>query len=259
LCIQIRKMNPNNMSEKSEEEWFASWFDSEFYHILYGQRDENEATGFISSLVSELKLTAGMHILDLACGKGRHTRVFHRSGFNAFGVDLSPESIAYAKMNSAEEIRFDVADMRNFRLNETFDVVANLFTSFGYFDSMEENLQVLNQVKKHLKPEGVFILDFFNATCVKNDLVLEETIIREGINFHIRRSIQGDHIVKAIDFEAEGKEFHFEERVQALGLSNMKALLKNARFTLDHVFGSYKLEEFNEQNSARLILICSHE
>lgn len=252
-------MNPSSMSENSHEEWFASWFDSEFYHILYGQRDENEAAGFISELISELHLQPGMSVLDLACGKGRHTRVFHRNGFRASGVDLSPESIAYAKLNSPSDIRFEVADMRAFDLHEQFDVVANLFTSFGYFESMDENLSVLKQVKKHLKPKGVFILDFFNVTSVEENLVPKQTIERGGITFHIHKSIQKEHVVKDIVFESEGKEYQFQERVQALTLDTLTQLVTKAGFQLDRTYGTYELEDFSDKASPRLILICTHE
>ncbi len=80
-----------------KKEWFASWFDSPFYHILYKNRDDEEAQQFISNLIQHIHLKKNAKVMDLACGKGRHARMLHQEGLRVLGVDLSPNSISAAK------------------------------------------------------------------------------------------------------------------------------------------------------------------
>ncbi|HET6992715.1 MAG TPA: methyltransferase domain-containing protein, partial [Bacteroidia bacterium] len=73
--------------------WFESWFDSPYYHLLYGNRDEKEAENFIEVLARFLKAPKGSRALDLACGKGRHSVALYKNGFEVTGIDLSERNI----------------------------------------------------------------------------------------------------------------------------------------------------------------------
>ncbi len=118
------------MSEKTP--WFSNWFDSEFYHILYSDRNHNEADLFVKKLVNFFQIAKNQSILDLGCGKGRHSFSLAQFSDAVTGIDLSKNSISYASSHSNEiNPVFEVADMRSFSLNNTFDFVFNLFTSFG--------------------------------------------------------------------------------------------------------------------------------
>ena len=126
------------------KEWFESWFDTHYYHVLYKNRDHSEAEVFIKNLFNELAIQPGVNVLDLACGKGRHSIFVNSLGFDTTGVDLSTKSIAEAKINESETLRFFEHDMRNPLPNSEFGLVLNLFTSFGYFDCDDDNLAVFN-------------------------------------------------------------------------------------------------------------------
>jgi len=63
---------------EQNNEWFKSWFDSDYYHILYAHRDEKEAEVFLSNLIQKLKIKQGSSILDLGCGRGRHARLLKK-------------------------------------------------------------------------------------------------------------------------------------------------------------------------------------
>lgn len=240
--------------EKSD--WFASWFDTEYYHILYKNRDNKEAEKFIGNLVNYLQLPSQSRVLDLACGKGRHSITLYTHGYTVLGVDLSSQSIEQAEYLSNEHLQFKVHDMREVIPNEQFDAVFNLFTSFGYFDSSEDNKRVLQSVHQMLKPNGMLLIDFMNATKVIADLVEEETKIVEEITFNITRKYDGQHIFKYINFEADGKTHQYMERVQALKLVDFMALLEVCGFDLIRTFGNFDLDDFNEETSNRLILLA---
>jgi len=235
--------------------WFASWFDTSYYHQLYNHRSEEEAQAFIERLVAFLALEPKSKVLDLACGKGRHARTLHALGLNVLGTDLSPESIAFANESAVDGLQFRVQDMREPLPNKSFDAVFNLFTSFGYFDSTVENQRVIDAVNSMLKPGGILVIDFLNAQRVINTLVSAEEVQRDALTFKIRREITAGKVIKHIEFTDEGKDFHYTEQVQLLNLSDFEVLL-NRDFRILHTFGNYALDVFDPSTSPRLILIA---
>src|SRR5690606_25453183 len=113
-------------------------------------------------------------IVDLACGKGRHSITLNKLGFNVLGVDLSANSIKEASNFQNDRLHFLVHDMRMTIPEVKAQAIFNLFTSFGYFDSMEENEKVLRAVHSNLKDNGILVIDFLNAVKTVNELILNE-------------------------------------------------------------------------------------
>ena len=148
---------------RPQPEWFASWFDSEHYWKVYAQRDEYEAADFVSRLIGWLQPASGSSILDLACGFGRHSRHLASMGFEVSDLDLSAESINRAKQGECSNLRFNRQDMRQPFGTDAFHCVFNLFTSFGYFEDPAENLTVIQNVARSLKPSGHLVLDYLNV------------------------------------------------------------------------------------------------
>jgi SAM-dependent methyltransferase len=238
------------------KDWFADWFDTSYYHTLYKNRNLVEAELFIQRLIQRLPLKEGDRVLDLACGKGRHAVTLSECGFDVLGVDLSPNSIIDAKNFEKKSLEFAVHDMREVIKNEQFDGIFNLFTSFGYFDSLEDNQRTVNSIAQMLRPNGVLVIDFMNAHQVIANLVKTESKTVDGITFNIERRFDGTHIYKDINFEADGRNHSFTERVQGLKKNDFISLLSNANFEILHSFGNFNLDEFEENNSDRLIIIA---
>ena len=175
-------------------------------------------------------------MLDLACGAGRHSRVLARLGYRVSGCDLSKNSIDQANNNALTGTDFFVHDMRK-QLPANYSAIFNLFTSFGYFDDLSDNLSVLKSVETALDNDGVFVLDFMNATKVIAQLNPSEIIQRGEIHFNISREVVNQRIVKSIAFEAEGKSYHYEEKVQALQLADFELLFEKAGLKITARFG----------------------
>jgi cyclopropane fatty-acyl-phospholipid synthase-like methyltransferase len=236
------------------KEWFATWFDSKFYHILYKDRDYKEAEIFMQNLLSFLKLKKGSHILDLACGRGRHSVYLNKIGFKVTGVDLSKNSIQYAKQFSDSGLEFEVHDMRNSFQNK-YDAIFNLFTSFGYFDDDKTNIKVLYNIENGLKENGIAVIDFMNVNFVKKHLIKKEKVKKENITFNITRKIKDNKIIKKISFKIDNKEHNFQEKVQFLTIDTIKNYINATNLRLIKTFGDYQLSEFDSNNSKRLILV----
>lgn len=239
----------------SVQDWFETWFNSPYYHILYKNRDVEEAEKFIDKLVSHLNLEKGSRVLDLACGKGRHSLQFRKAGYEVVGIDLSEESIEEAKSFERDGLEFFVHDMRSLYWSEHFDLVANLFTSFGYFHDAEDDQKTISSVADSLKPSGVFVLDFLNTIKVKENLVDFEEKEIDGVRFELNRSVDDSMIQKRIHVIDGDVELDFEEQVDALGLDDFKGYFDEAGLELEATFGSYDLEPFDQETSDRLIMI----
>jgi SAM-dependent methyltransferase len=242
-----------NNQQPTTKNWFVSWFDTPYYHILYKDRNYREAQIFMDNLTHYLNLPEKAKVLDLACGKGRHSIYLNQLGFTVVGADLSENSIAIANKNANDSLRFQVHDMR-LSFGEKFDAILNLFTSFGYFDNDTDNLKTLIAIKESLTEYGFGVIDFMNVTNVLANLVPKEVKTVDEIDFHIKRYHQDGFIYKEIDFTDKGESYHFVEKVRALTLSDFENLMKEAGIYLLEVFGDYKLKKFDKTESERLIL-----
>lgn len=245
-------------SEKEQQntEWFGTWFNSPYYHILYKNRDDQEAQKFMDNLSQYLNIQNDEKVLDLACGKGRHSIYLNKKGFEVIGIDLSEESIKQAKKSENEKLHFAVHDMRKVFKENTFDYVLNLFTSFGYFEEETENLWTAQATNQNLKSKGKLVVDFLNPKQVAKNLIPYEEKIIEGITFEIRKKIENKRIIKDIAFEVAGHSYHFQEKVRALSLCDFMDIFEKSNFELVEVFGDYDLNPFSIQKSERMIFVA---
>jgi SAM-dependent methyltransferase len=235
--------------------WFESWFDTPFYHILYKSRNYQEAQLFIDNIEGYLSFQKTDKILDLACGKGRHSIYLHNKGYDVTGIDLSKNSINYANQFANEKLHFFVHDMReSFRARE-FDYVLNLFTSFGYFEDDNDNLKAVQAIAQNLKKGGRLVLDYMNSTKALKNLAAYYEKEVEGINFIITKSLENGFIVKNIDFEYEGQKHHFQERVKTLDFYDFHRYFEASGLFCEKAFGSYQLDDFDIEQSDRMIFV----
>lgn len=240
--------------------WFDTWFNSPYYHILYQHRDYEEAEAFMDALNAFFQFRPQDKIMDLACGKGRHSIYLNKQGLDVTGLDLSEQNISHARQFENEQLHFYVHDMRHTFRKESFDYILNLFTSFGYFDRDEENQQAVCAAAEALKPEGTLLIDFLNPYKVVHNLVPEEVKILDGIEFHITKQLSPDqYIVKDIRFTDKGKAHHYQERVKAIDYNHFLSYFDKAGLMLEATFGDYQLNPFQQESSDRMIFVLSKE
>ncbi|MBK13126.1 MAG: SAM-dependent methyltransferase [Crocinitomicaceae bacterium] len=248
------------MPKSPQHKWYETWFDSPHYHRLYGHRNTKEASTFIKGLHHKFGWKR-LQLLDLACGKGRHSAAAAGLGHSVVGMDLSPNSIADAKKihTGTSNLRFVEGNMLDFDLGERFDGVLNLFTSFGYFDNLSDHLAVLKRIRHHLNVDGFLILDFLNVEFSLARLIPSETLNRGGVDYIISRSF-GDlghgipGFIKTIEFEEDGTLYSFTERVSGMDRVALTSLLAETGFVVFDTFGNYDLSDWKPKESPRLIL-----
>ncbi len=251
-------MNATHITSQSRRtpEWFASWFDSEHYHTLYAHRSGAEAARFIDALAERGTPAAGATILDLGCGAGRHSSYLAAKGFDVTGLDLSAESLRMARRNERANLRFVRQDMRAPFGTDRFDCVLNLFTSFGYFDAVEDNLTVVQNIAAALRPGGTVVIDYLNVRQAERRLMAAEEAERGGVAYRITRWTDAGHIFKRIVVDDRlGEPVEFVERVAKLGLDDFRFMFSLCGITLDAAYGDYALAAFDPDASPRLIVV----
>ena len=244
--------------QKKKEVWFKEWFDTSFYHQLYANRNETEASAFVGELMTELQPLPGSLMLDLGCGAGRHAKQLASQGHQVTGLDLAQSSISVAKRTHTPGTQFYRHDMREPFGTSRFDYVFNFFTSFGYFKSHEENNKVINNISNALKERGIFVMDYLNVNYAESQVRSDEQKEIDGIVYHITRWSDSNYFYKKIEIDnllEEGK-FEYTEQVEKLRLEDFDILFRKNGLKLRKVFGDYKLGTYDPDFSPRLIMMA---
>jgi SAM-dependent methyltransferase len=242
----------------AEQAWYKNWFNSPFYHKLYFERDEQEAIAFIKNLIAHLKPLPGSGMLDVACGKGRHSKTLASLGFHVTGIDISPDSIAFAKQFENDNLDFFVHDMRLPFWANYFDYAFNFFTSFGYFNTRREHDDAVRTIANSLRPGGMFVIDYLNVHYAEDHLVHHEIKQTGDSRYEIHRWDDETHFYKKINVTdpSLSKPFENIERVAKFSLGDFTEMLSYQGMQVLEVFGDYDFSGYDIRKTPRLIVIA---
>jgi SAM-dependent methyltransferase len=241
-----------------ERDWYRAWFNSPFYHKLYFERDEKEAQDFILRLLERLEPAPGSRVLDVACGRGRHSKFLASKGFDVTGIDLSFDSIEFAKQFESDNLHFYQHDMRMPMWINYFDYEFNFFTSFGYFATRREHDDAIGTIAKSLKPGGQVVFDYLNVHYVEDRLVHDEIKSIGDTVFDIRRWMDDSHFYKNIVLKDPSLDAprQFCEKVAKLSLGDFTDMLSFQGLQVVEVFGDYQLNSYDVRKTPRMIVLA---
>ena len=240
-------------------EWFEEWFNTEEYLNVYRHRNEEDAKNLFNLIRKNIVLENGSKVLDLACGAGRHSILFAKNGFDVTAVDISDNLLNVARKTAEEfklNINFIKNDLRKLDLTDKFHLIINLFTSFGYFESDDENDEVIKIASQHLVDNGYFVMDFFNIIYLKNNLIpisydkIEDGIIKQ------ERAMEGNRIVKKIIITRRAVEKRYFESVRTFTKDELTFLFEDNGLKVQSIYGDYLGNSFTEGSSPRIIIIA---
>ncbi len=238
-------------------EWTKKYFD-EFY-LKYFLLNQSEETTEKQARLIERFAEKGSKILDAGCGIGRHSVKLGEKGYSVVGIDFSPLYVEYAKKEAQRKklnnVSFRVEDVRKISYVNEFDLIINMWSSFGYFDD-ETNLEVLKRFYRALKNKGKIIIDIENRDYILKYFIREtfrekgDLFILERRRFHPLTSIVTTHryiIGKSVrkDYLRNIRIYSATEMINLFKLANLKTI---------EILGDYNGEKFGE-NSKRIIII----
>lgn len=147
---------------------------AKFYDALYQQKDYIAECNFIEDVVKRFGTSPVKSILDLGCGTGNHALKLAHKGFQVHGVDLSAEMLQQAtskaeRIGLSKQVSWTQGDISNVDLGEKFDLVICMFAVISYLTSNKALSDFFKVVRKHLKPGGLFITDFWYGPAVLHD------------------------------------------------------------------------------------------
>lgn len=241
-----------------QQSWFREWFDSPYYYQLYFKRDKSEAADFIDKLIDYLKPAPGALMLDIGCGKGRHSVQLATKGFDVTGIDISEQSIINAQKKENDYLHFFVHDMRlPFWINY-FDYAFNFFTSFGYFKTRREHDNAIRTISQSLKVGGIFVIDYLNVHYEEDHLVHKSEIKIKDVNYFITKWFDETHFYKKIIVEDEqlNEPLEFREKVAKFTLGDFVDMLSFQEMQVQEVFGDYNFGKYDIKKSPRMIIIA---
>jgi SAM-dependent methyltransferase len=242
--------------KSQEADWFEEYFGEDYLRI-YQHRDESEAERAIDLIAAHVRGREIKAVLDLGCGAGRHSKALCERWWTV-GLDLSAALLRIAR-REVPDAPYVRADMRELPFaDESFDLVVNLFTSFGYFEDDRENARILDRVATAMRPGGTLVIDFLNASDVRRNLVPYDERVENGITIEQSRTITTDDrfVEKTIRLRERGREY--VERVRLLSARDLERMLESAGFEVVNCFGDYVGATWSE-NSPRTILFASRK
>jgi SAM-dependent methyltransferase len=242
-------------------EWFENnsfWI--EMYNYLFPDEKFEKADEEVQKILDLVKFQ-GETVLDLCCGPGRHSCALAQKELKVTAVDRTVFLLNKAKERVKAknvEVEFVEEDMRNFVRSHYFDLIINMFTSFGYFEDKNDDLQVLQNMYTSLKPGGACMIDVKgkeNLAKIHKGTTSEETadgsiLVQRHEIFDSWSRIRNEWILIKSGRATSFKFFHTIYSGQEL-----KDRLYHVGFTRIKIFGSLEGDEYGS-DSTRLIAVA---
>lgn len=242
------------------KQWYEDWFASEDYLEVYKHRNREDANKIIKLILNNIQLNPDSKILDIACGAGRHSSILSEKSFFVVGFDLSKTLLHLAIKENLHQLNppfFFLSDIRKIPIKKRFNLVLNLFTSFGYFDIDNENLSLFSDVFHLLENNGWFVFDYLNEEFLKNNLIpVSRNKLNENLIIEQRREIENNFVIKKIKIIRDKISTTYTEKVKLYNYKQILDEINKAGFKEFKLFGNYEGNQFDQNNSQRLIIMA---
>ncbi|MFD3165388.1 class I SAM-dependent methyltransferase [Herpetosiphon sp. NSE202] len=217
---------------------------------------------------------AGGSVLELMCGTGRVAIPLAQAKLNVVGIDIAPAMIEQANAAAVSagvdtHLKFAVADVTDFQLDQQFGMAFVAINSFMHLETTQAQIAALHAIKRHLKPNGLLLLDLFNPepsqlSAVDGLMVLDKSFRASNGN------LVQKFVYRSVDLAAQHQQVQFcYDEIQPDGqvrrcvlpfgmrwLYRYEAehLLARCGFALQAVYGSYELDPYTSESERMLIV-----
>lgn len=230
----------------------------EFKNLLFAEEKLDSTQEEIEKIIELADLEEGSKVLDMPCGVGRHSIELQKKGFEVVGVDKTSEYVEDARQkDESDEIEFVQEDMKEFRREDSFDVVLNWWNSFGYFEDKEDDRKMLENIHASLKQDGVLVMDLWSKELAAMNDFSSHWSEQDGI-YNLEDGRPKDDWKKVertwIKVEdGETAEYTWEQRLYAA--SELEQMLKQVGFSEVNFYGNVEGDDFDDE-ADRLVVVA---
>ncbi|MDA1280271.1 MAG: class I SAM-dependent methyltransferase [Chloroflexi bacterium] len=245
-----------------ETPWYEDFYGQDYLQALGPSLTNTDLEAVFA--VNALEMKPGDRVLDLCCGQGRHAVLLAARGIAVTGQDQSANYLADARaaaQNLGIELPLVQSDMREIPFESHFDHVINMFTSFGYFDTEDDDRQVLNEIRRALKPGGRLLIDLLNREWViehnePSDRRVNDdgTIVLEQRKLNLETN-RNEVTFTFIDSNGNQRESS-GHRIRLYTLPEITRMLRDAGLVFDRAYGGFNSEHYSP--STRRMIVVAH-
>mgnify|MGYP001771450140 FL=1 len=261
--ITEKSFSPQMIAPISQEK--KQWFENESYWqnfgpVMFDSQRWAEAPGIAESVIKIAGLTKGSSVLDAGCGPGRISVELAAKGLDVTGVDIIQSELDAAKDSAdAEGVKLDLinCDLRSFKSQKKFDCAINLYTSFGYCDTIEEDFQILKNIADSLRDNGFFILECTSRETAILYFTDGEWFERSGLTVLTQFSVEGAWEglrSKWTIINRDGQRIEHEFVQRLYSAIELKRMMIRAGFNSVEIYGNYDFSPYNEHAKTMVIV-----
>lgn len=261
--ITEKSFSPQMIAPISQEK--KQWFENEsfwqnFGPVMFDSQRWAEAPGIAESVIKIAGLTKGSSVLDAGCGPGRISVELAAKGLDVTGVDIIQSELDAAKDSAdAEGVKLDLinCDLRSFKSQKKFDCAINLYTSFGYCDTIEEDFQILKNIADSLRDDGFFILECTSRETAILYFTDGEWFERSGLTVLTQFSVEGAWEglrSKWTIINRDGQRIEHEFVQRLYSAIELKRMMIRAGFNSVEIYGNYDFSPYNEHAKTMVIV-----
>ena len=261
--ITEKSFSPQMIAPISQEK--KQWFENEsfwqnFGPVMFDSQRWAEAPGIAESVIKIAGLTKGSSVLDAGCGPGRISVELAAKGLDVTGVDIIQSELDAAKDSAdAEGVKLDLinCDLRSFKAQKKFDCAINLYTSFGYCDTIEEDFQILKNIADSLRDNGFFILECTSRETAILYFTDGEWFERSGLTVLTQFSVEGAWEglrSKWTIINRDGQRIEHEFVQRLYSAIELKRMMIRAGFNSVEIYGNYDFSPYNEHAKTMVIV-----
>ncbi len=245
------------------EAWWREFFESEDSIPLSFFPGDEETAEQVDGIISLLDLRPGETVADICCGMGRHAIPLAERGMDVIGLDVSEMMLQIADELAGDDARPALIRGDAARLplgDEAFDVVLNLFNSFGYFLDEGQNIAVLEETVRCLKPGGRFLMETRNRSYqILYAPYYQEVSRADGNAAVIRcRYDEAEHRMTSVWSDPDDPdEILYEAAIRLYGLDELREMFDSTGLEIDGVFSEYDGREF--EGWERMLILQAHK
>lgn len=244
----------------------AEWFDNDsfwedMFPKLFAAEHWENAPYEAVDIINLLGLQKGDKLLDLCCGPGRHTLEFARLDIDVTGVDKSGRYLKTAREKADTQglkVTLIESDMKEYRTEDSFDAVINLYTSFGFYENLSDEIKILKNMHSSLKKGGKMLIDLLGKELLASIYKERDWQEIDGILFLEERTITPNwekiHNRWIAIKDGKRRDYNFELRLFS-GVE-LKNLLLEAGFSSVELYGDLDDSPY-DTNASRLIAIAT--